>query len=139
MIVFVACGKLKEDHPCMAKDMYIGRIFRKSMTYAKLMNPRVIYILSAKYGLLELTDMISPYNQTLTPQTKNKKKRWAIMVYRQMISKGIDFNEEAVFLCGRAYDMYLSNLFPHHSNPLHGLQMGEREAYLTKEIAKCTQ
>lgn len=49
----------------MAKDMYVSDLFKKSLEYARRLNPAKIYILSAKYGLLELDDMIEPYEITL--------------------------------------------------------------------------
>jgi cytoplasmic iron level regulating protein YaaA (DUF328/UPF0246 family) len=35
------------------------------MTYAERLNPKAIFILSAKYGLLNPNDIIEPYEQTL--------------------------------------------------------------------------
>ena len=65
MIVFLSCGKTKAKHTCKACEMYQGDLFKKSFEYAKKLNPRKIYILSAKYKLLELDDIISPYELTL--------------------------------------------------------------------------
>lgn len=65
MIVFLSCVKTKQDHRCRADEMYISPLFKLSLRYAQSLNPRKIFILSAKYGLLELNDIIDPYELTL--------------------------------------------------------------------------
>lgn len=72
MIVFLSCVKLKRNSPCKARNMYISDLFQKSLAYAMQLNPRNIYILSAKYGLLGLDDYIEPYNQTLNEKMSAK-------------------------------------------------------------------
>lgn len=72
MIVFLSCGKTKAKHTCKACEMYQGDLFKKSFEYAKKLNPRKIYILSAKYKLLELDDIISPYELTLNTMNKEQ-------------------------------------------------------------------
>lgn len=136
MIVFLSCVKSKRKESCMAQDMYISDLFSKSFAYAKSLNPRRIYILSAKYGLLELTDKIVPYEKTLVGATKADCKRWAYMVYNQMLKKGIDFNEEAVFLCGENYRKYLMQKFPKGVAPLEGLPIGKQLAWYKSKIEK---
>ena len=60
MIVFLSCVSKKRNYPCEAQDLYTSDLFKKSLQYAKTLNPSKIYILSAKYGVLELTDRIRP-------------------------------------------------------------------------------
>ena len=93
MIVFLSCVKLKRNSPCKARNMYISDLFQKSLAYAMQLNPRNIYILSAKYGLLGLDDYIEPYNQTLNDMHEDERKRWAYKVCKQCKSKGISYNE----------------------------------------------
>ena len=84
MIVFLSCGKTKADTTCKADEMYKGELFKKSFGYAKSLNPRKIYILSAKYKVLELDDVISPYELTLNKMNKQQQKRWAYDCYMQL-------------------------------------------------------
>ena len=79
MIVFLSCGKTKAKHTCKACEMYQGDLFKKSFEYAKKLNPRKIYILSAKYKLLELDDVISPYELTLNTMNKEQQKNGHVM------------------------------------------------------------
>ena len=103
MIVFLSCVAEKNDHRCAAKDLYISPLFQKSYAYAQQLNPDHIYILSAKYYLLELDDVISPYNLTLKDMDAESKHIWADKVVEKMKEKSIDFNEDVVFLTGTVY------------------------------------
>ena len=78
MYIFISCGKKKRSHTCYAKDLYIGRFFNAQKRYAlKLANndESKIFILSAKYGLLRMRDIISPYNLKITDLKKTSKRR----------------------------------------------------------------
>ena len=65
-IVIIPCGARKLGHLAQAQHMYIGSYHKMCQRYARsLTTPDNIYILSAKYGLLKMTDMIEPYSLTL--------------------------------------------------------------------------
>lgn len=136
MNVFLSCVKTKQDTRCTAQEMYTSDLFKKSLAYAKKLQPSRIYILSAKYGLLELTDVIEPYNATLVGANQKTCKRWAYMVYKQMQEKGINFNEEAIFLCGQNYRKYLITKFTNAAAPLKHLGIGQQLAFYAKELNK---
>ena len=129
MIIFLSCVKSKQNKKCAAKDMYISDLFKKSLIYAKQLNPRKIYILSAKYGLLELNDMIEPYELTLNKMTQNQQKIWAYKVIKQCQQKNIDFAERAVFLCGNNYRKYLIKKFHKAEAPLKNMGIGKQLQY----------
>lgn len=50
--------------------------------------------------------------------TAREQKRWAYRCYKQLIAKGINFEEKATFLCGKEYYEYLARLFPVNEIPL---------------------
>lgn len=116
MIAFVGCVKSKKDHPCKAEEMYTSDLFKKSLRYAKKADK--VYILSAKYGLLKLDEVISPYQETLNTKTKEQQKKWAYKVYLQLKQEHIDFKETAIFLCGENYRRYLMQLFQNSFCPI---------------------
>lgn len=124
MIVFLSCVAEKNDHRCAAKDLYISPLFQKSYAYAQQLNPDHIYILSAKYYLLELDDVISPYNLTLKDMDAESKHIWADKVVEKMKEKSIDFNEDVVFLTGTVYYEYLLDYFPNHRLPFAEAELG---------------
>ena len=77
MIVFISCVKTKLPYEEMAKNLYCSNYFKTCYRYAQFLNPAHIYILSAKYGLLEPEDVICPYEMTLNNFSLEQKKEWA--------------------------------------------------------------
>ena len=125
MNVFISCVKSKRKTKAKARDMYISPLFRYSLKYAlSLTSENKIYILSAKYGLLKLDEVINPYELTLNIMNESEKKKWAYKVYFQMKKHGINFNEEAVFLTGKNYRKYLMTKFSNATAPLKNLGLG---------------
>ena len=123
MIAFIACVKTKQNRACRAEEMYISDLFKKSLLYAKK-HADNIFILSAKYGLLALDDVISPYEKTLNGASEREKKIWAYTVYQQFLKRGGNPKEPCMFLCGLNYRKYLMQLFPNSEAPLKGLSFG---------------
>jgi len=64
-IVLRSCVKSKRSYRCKAAEMYTSPLFQKTMAYAQRLRAKRIFILSAKYGLLDPDDIIDPYEQTL--------------------------------------------------------------------------
>ena len=108
-ITILSCSKkkfpLSEGEKIEAKDLYQGQIFKKSYIYAnKFLNPDKIYILSAKYGLLNPYDKVSIYDETLKNFSSEKQKAWSKRVIEQMKSEGINLESDYItFLTGKAY------------------------------------
>ena len=73
--------------------MYQGQLFKKSYLYAIKLNPDKIFILSAKYGLLELNDIIEPYNITLNNTPNAIIKNWSEKAIQQLKNKNINLKE----------------------------------------------
>ena len=69
-IAFIGCSKKKKSSPCIAEKLYQGELFKKSLKYCLQEKFDEIFILSAKYGILSLSDIISPYEKTLNNFSK---------------------------------------------------------------------
>jgi hypothetical protein len=66
MTIIVACGSKKLDRPASARCLYTGPYFKACLAYALTIAPaKDIFILSAKYGLIGLNDVIEPYDKRL--------------------------------------------------------------------------
>lgn len=128
MNIFISCVSKKKNIPSKAEDLYISELFKKSLNYAKTLNGH-IRILSAKYGVLELEDEVSPYNLTLNEMSEKEKKEWSIKVFNQLKKKNIDFNEETIFLVGENYRKYLLKYFSNYKIPIEGLPIGKQLAF----------
>ena len=122
MNIFIACAKSKVSYPCEAQELYsASTIFNKRLEYAlnkrKELKEQVnIYILSAKYGLLNLNDKIVPYDMFLATETKEYKVTWAAKVLKQMKLSHINMNDNTYFAAGEEYWEKLISSFPNSAN-----------------------
>ena len=120
MIIFIGCGKKKNNSKCKAKDMYQGNFFHTCLQYARTLGGN-IYILSAKYGILNLETDIEPYDLTLNNMNKKQKEEWYKKVVQQLQDRNLDTTQQAVFLCGKNYYEGLLHLFQNNQRPLENL------------------
>ncbi len=133
-VVLISCVSKKLATKAEAKDLYTSPLFKFNLAFARSLKPKTIYILSAKYGLLNLETKISPYDETLNTKSVAEIRIWANKVKKQMVGK-IDFTkDEAVFLAGAKYRRFLLPLFKHSSVPLAGLGIGQQLQYLKNKI-----
>lgn len=72
-IVLISCVSKKLNHAAKARDLYVSPLFKGNLAYAESLKPDVIYILSAKYGLLSQQDEITPYDVTLNAMNAAEK------------------------------------------------------------------
>lgn len=129
-IVLISCVSKKLQHKAKAKDLYISPLFKYSLKYAESIKPDNIFILSAKYGLLELEQEIEPYNITLNEMSSKEIEIWTKKVIEQL-SKVSDLKtDEFIFLAGIKYRKYLLPHISEYNDPLKGLSMGRRLKFL---------
>jgi len=131
-IILISCVSKKLNCKSKAQDLYISPLFKKSLIYAKSLNPDKIFILSAEYGLLSLTDEVEPYDKTLNKMTSNEIKEWANLVISQL-QKVSDLNkDEFVFLAGNKYRKFLLSHIKNYKIPMLGLSIGKQLNWLTE-------
>lgn len=124
-IVLISCGKDKRDYTCKASDLYCGKLFKMVLRYAKSLNADKIYILSAKHGLVDLDEYISPYDYSLCKQKKAIRQAWASMVVEQMKQHNISLeNDEFIITTGEKYYEFLIPYMKHYTIPTKGLTIG---------------
>lgn len=104
-IYLIQCTKKKKKYKCKAEELYSeSDWFEKALAYAKKQNPDLIFILSAKYHLVRLNDIVEPYNLTLKDFSEKEKKVWSYIVYKKI--KKVN-PTKIIFLAGVAYRKYL--------------------------------
>ena len=127
-IAFISCVKEKRIGKHKAKDLYTSDFFKKSFGYCSSKYDKV-FILSAKYGLLNLEDMIENYEMTLNNFSKKEKVKWSEMVYGQM-KNNINNDDKLYFYVGNNYREHLLPLLSNNYNvPLQGKGIGEQLQY----------
>jgi Family of unknown function (DUF6884) len=103
------------------------RLVQKNLAYAERTYDHSV-VLSAKYGLLELDDMIEPYEQTLERMSASERQQWSRHVTKQIKTKYPDW--DYVYLTGQ---IYLKGL-PSGEEPMKGLDYGFRQQWLKRHL-----
>ena len=103
-IALIGCVKKKANIPCEAKDMYISPLFKGCYRLAKKLEADRIYILSAKYGLIEENKRIKPYNETLNNKSEYERKVWSYNICQSLLEGGVNLEkDEFIILAGENY------------------------------------
>ncbi len=74
-VFLIMCTCHKRAYPCEAKDLYTSPFFVLARALADIFGRRW-FILSAKYGLLEPSAWVSPYDVDLAQQTIDHWMQW---------------------------------------------------------------
>jgi hypothetical protein len=125
---------MKQDKEMKAKDLYVSPLFKMNYAYAQSQNPDAIYILSAKFGLVDPEQIIPPYEQTLNTMKSGEVKDWALDVIEQMQGKVNFQKDEIIFLAGERYRKFLLPLCRNAKVPLEGLGIGKQLGWLKKKL-----
>ena len=133
-IVLISCASKKLAYKSKAEDLYISTLFRLSFAYAKKLKPDKIFILSAKYGLLNLNDEIATYNETLNNKPVSDIKIWAEKVVFKLGKITSLQNDIFIFFAGKKYRKYILPHIKYYKIPLRGLKIGEQLKFLKGKI-----
>lgn len=126
-IALIGCTSRKQDYACPAIEMYTkSNYFNLKLDYCKKINIDKIFILSAKYGLLEPDTIIQPYNLHLKSTSKDYRLNWSENVLKDLKQKTDIENDEFIILAGNDYMKYLLEYIPNHNNPVKGLGIGQQ-------------
>lgn len=134
-IVLLSCVKMKRAQRCRACDMYMSPLFRKMMIYAKSLNPKRIFILSAKYGLLSEDNVIEPYELTLKKMKTAERRAWAEDVLTALRQNCDLETDNFVFLAGVPYRENLVSHIRHYTVPMEGLDFGTQLQWLGSQVS----
>jgi len=135
-IILLSCVSKKLSHQARAEELYTSPLFKFTLKYAKSLQPDKIFILSAKYGLLNLDDEILPYNLTLNNLKEKERKSWAEKVLEKLKQRADLEKDEIIFLAG---EKYRKHLLPHIKNykvPMRGLGIGKQLQFLKQNTEK---
>lgn len=126
-LVVIPCGSRKLGRRARAADMYVGSYHRACRRAADALQPDRLLILSARYGLLDLDDVIDPYD---TPHGA----AGAITdrdLLEQATLRHIVRLDPVVALGGARHAGLARTIWPHARTPLAGTRgMGEQMARL---------
>jgi len=129
-VVFISCVSKKLSHKAKAQDLYVSPLFKLNLAYAKKLKPQKIFILSAKHGLLKLTDTIAPYDTTLNTMHDRERRVWGGKVLKQLKGKVNLDKDTFIFLAGGRYRKYLMPHMAHVEIPMIHLGIGKQLQFL---------
>lgn len=129
-VVLISCVSKKLPYKAKAKELYVSTLFKYNLKYAKSLNPDKIFVLSAKYGLVDLEREIEPYDKTLNNMPSTEIRKWAACVINQIKKEADPKEDEFIFLAGEKYRKYLLPQISNYQIPLEGLKIGEQLQYL---------
>jgi hypothetical protein len=132
--VLLSCASKKLPHPALAKDLYVSTLFQLGLRYAQSMHPDLIFILSAKYGLVDPNQRLEPYNETLNTKRDREVRFWAETVLQQLRARADLDRDTFIFLAGEKYRRHLIEMIKHYQVPLSGLTIGRQLQYLSNSL-----
>lgn len=131
IIVLISCVSQKLVVKDRAENLYQSTLFKKSLKYAKNLNPDEIYILSAKYHLVKLDDVIEPYDLTLNNLKKEEKRKWGGEVAQQLEKVADLERDRFIILAGKNYIEPIKHHLTYVELPLSRMPIGKRLQYLS--------
>ncbi len=137
----MGCGKSKLSRAAPARALYAppkGLLFKASLEVAEKLHPRV-HVLSAKYGLVALEQMLEPYELSIRQLTPEQQDAWGLSVVESL---ALNYPGCLLELHAYASKPYLVPIRRHLPSgwkvvePMRGLEQGERLGWLKRERAR---
>lgn len=130
-IGLIACSSKKKNKPIEAQYLYNSQLFKAGLKYLRSSGCHQIYILSAKYHVLKLTDIVMPYDLFLKKLNKEDKKSWNDKCHEQLI-KLIKPEDLILSILGKDYEIAIEKLENKILKPTEGLTVGYKLEYYKK-------
>lgn len=102
-IYLISCCKEKLPTAAKAKDLYQSEGFKHRLSYARFQKADEILILSAKYHIVELDQVLEPYDVCLSNETVGEQKKWAEICIAALKSKYDLTKDKFVILASEDY------------------------------------
>lgn len=134
MLILIPCGAKKREVQSPARELYLGDMFRMTLRAAETIAGEKggrILILSGRHGLLELDQVVAPYEQRIDQPGAVSSEA----VRRQAEDLGLLDEAEVLVLAGKAYSETAQKVWPHARTPLCGLRgIGYQRQVLSRII-----
>ncbi|MDD2319446.1 MAG: hypothetical protein PHO83_05270 [Geobacteraceae bacterium] len=100
-VILLSCCKDKKLFCDKVENIYVSSNFSTSLEIAKSYADK-IYVVSAKHSLLDLNDVIEPYEHTIASESYEYKRSWANDICLNL-SNEFEANSKLIFLIGKEY------------------------------------
>lgn len=136
-IVLIGCGGRKQESGAWkACELYTSAYFKLKYKYAQSFNCP-IHIISAKHHLVDIDEMIEPYDCTLKGKGKKTRMLWAEEVVRNLKEKYGNLDDYCfIILAGKDYYECLVELLgaDHCKLPLNGMRIGQQNMFMKDRL-----
>lgn len=132
-VILISCSKRKRSYPCEAQLLYDeSTLFKKTLAYAQTLSHE-IFVLSGRYGIIPLNEIIAPYDETpLKEKPSEELIFWAHKVVEQLMSRFMsrfDIQEiEFIIFAEEAFYLPLQGRLKHIKLPFFGLSKEQKLA-----------
>lgn len=133
-IILISCVSKKRSVESTAAEMYTSTLFKLNLQFARKLDPDAIFILSAKYGLIKLDEVIEPYDVTLNKMKSVERADWANRVIKRLHTLSDLQEDHFVILVGERYREHLLPHLKSYEIPLKGLRIGQQLQFLKRKI-----
>lgn len=118
MLVIIPCGGAKESSARPAHLLYKGGYFKACLEYAlSLTTANNIRILSSRYGLLKLDQIVSPYEMRITDAGAISDQA----LRAQAEEQGLINETDVTIIAGKDYGMKALKIWASAKTPLFGV------------------
>lgn len=133
-VALIACGAAKNPQAQVARDLYVGTPFKLALRHAEKLAARV-YIMSAHYGLLGVSDPVRVYDSFLGNFSDSELRSYAERL-RTQVEQKIGHDSQVISYLPSAYQKALSMAAPSLQvwRPYAGLSMIGFVSRLSKEL-----
>jgi hypothetical protein len=104
------------------------------LRYARTFQPDAVFILSAKHGLLDLSEVVAPYDVTLKAMWAADKKAWSERVLSQLQMYADLQRDHFIVLAGDDYCQYLLPHLRSSKRPLQGMPLWRQMQFLKEQL-----
>ena len=137
-IGLISCASKKIANTAQAKDLYSSALFTKSREFVERRCDSW-FILSAKYGLVEPSEVVEPYDETLNTKSRVELDEWAERVWGSLRDQ-LQRDDHVTILAGNQYHKRLLPLLAAHGChvdvPMEGLGIGCQLQWLSHQLVQ---
>ena len=134
----ISCVSKKRPYAAEAKNFYDSALFTKSREFVE-QRCDSWFILSAKYGLVEPSEVIEPYEETLNNKSRREREEWAEGVW-EVLRHRLRPDDHVTILAGERYRENLVPLMVEYGCqvdvPMKGLGIGRQLQWLSRHLVQ---
>jgi len=118
----------------VAERLYNSPLFKGARDYGKA-RCDTWFILSAKHGLVDPSEIIAPYDESLVGMPPTERRKWSQEIFSRLV-ENTSSTDRIILLAGKPYREFLVPLLQARGNevaaPLSGLGIGSQAGWLLK-------